>query len=114
MNGRMSDVECARSSVPLAPTGSAARPPSTWNSSAPAAVATAICAELNATRTQGLRSTNRSAMNVDSAEIHIPAPPPHSTALGSPTGAERLHVAPPEMVLFHIVSETRQITIHAT
>ena len=82
--------------------------------SAPTAVATAICAALNITRTRGFRSTNRSAMSVENAEIHSPAPAPHSTALESPAVADKLHVAPPEMVLLHIVSETRQITTHAT
>ena len=111
----MSVAACARSSRPPPPAaGSASRPPSPSNSSAPTAVATAICPALNATRTHGLRSTNRSATSVDSAEIQMPAPVPHSTALESPAVAERLHVAVPESVLLHIVSETRQITTQAT
>src|SRR5262249_49639431 len=99
---------------PPAASGSATRPPSHWNRIAPTPVATAIWPALNATRTHGLRSTNRSAMSVLSAEIHSPAPGPHSTALDSPAVADRLQVAAPEMVLLHIVSETRQITTHAT
>ena len=53
-------------------------------------------------------------MSVESAEIQIPAPWPHSTALDRPAVADRLHVAEPESVLLHIVSETRQMTTHAT
>src|SRR5688572_8904762 len=111
----MSEVAWLRSSTPPpANTGSAARPPSHLNSVAPTAVATAICPALNATRTHGFRSTNRSATSVDSAEIQMPAPFPHSAALDSPAVADRLHVAAPESVLLHIVSETRQMTTHAT
>src|SRR6266545_5228754 len=107
----MSDVAWPRSSrPPAAASGSAARPPSPSNRSPPTAVATVIWPALNATRTQGLRSTNRSAISVESAEIQMPAPPPQSTALDRPAVAERLHVAEPDSVLLHIVSDTRQMT----
>ena len=111
----MSVVACARS-IPAPPgsTGTAPRPPSQSNSSAPTPVASAIWLALNATRTAGLRSTNMSATSVESAEIQMPAALPKRTALDSPTVADRLQVAEPESVLLHIVSDTRQMTIHAT
>src|SRR5690349_326727 len=110
MNGMSSVVACARSknAAPGA-TGSAVRPPSQAKNIAPTHVATEICPALNATRIHGFRNTSQSAMSVESAEIQMPAPGPHSTALARPAVAERLQVESPDSVLFHIVSETRQM-----
>src|ERR1041385_4409084 len=106
-------VACVRSKNDApGTTGSAVRPPSQPKTIAPTHVATAIWPELNATRTQGFRSTNQSAISVERAEIQMSAPGPHSTALERPAVADRLHVDEPESVLLHIVSETRQMTTH--
>ena len=74
----------------------------------------ALWAPLNDARTHGLRCTNSSAMSVLSPAIHMPASGPHRTTAESPAVAARLHVASPDNEALHMVSETRQITIHAT
>ena len=114
-NGSTSETAVARSSmVPPEPTGSAARPPSSSNTRPAIHAVSAICAPLNAARNHTLRSTNRSAMNVLSPTIHMPASGPQSTTADSPAVDERLHVPAPDRVADHMVSETRQITTHAT
>src|SRR5258708_4877553 len=100
-------VACVRSKNDApGTTGSAVRPPSQPKIIAPTHVATAIWPELNATRIHGFRSTNQSAISVESAEIQMPAPGPHSTALERPAGADRRHGGEAAGGLLHLVSGT--------
>jgi len=69
---------------------------------------------LNTARTHALRCTNRSATSVLTPETHMPASGPQSTTADRPAVAARLHVASPDIEALHMVSDTRQITIHAT
>src|SRR5260221_12613595 len=98
-------VACVRSKNDApGTTGSAVRPPSQPKIIAPTHVATAIWPELNATRIHGFRSTNQSAISVESAEIQMPAPGPHRTAFERPAAAARLTVVEQASWLHHIYS----------
>ena len=69
---------------------------------------------MNAARISGFLNTNSSASNVAAAESQMAGRGPHSTMVESIAVEDRLQVPSPDTVCCHIMSDSTQISSHAT